>query len=131
MFLTEQPISPEILQASIRRIVIHPKTFGLAVPVFMGAAFRNLGVQPLLDGVIAYLPSPSERPPVVSITNEEIMRRPSRKEPLTSYVFKMLFDVEHGPLAFTRVYAGRMGNVDIYNSTKKIPQKSNRWVMQL
>jgi elongation factor G len=131
MFLAEQQIPADVLHAAIRRIVIQPKTFGKVVPVLLGAAFRNLGVQPLLDAAVAYLPSPNERPPVPSINDETVVRKPSRKEPLSAFVFKVLFDPEQGPLAFTRVYSGRMGRVDVYNSTKKASEKSTWSAMQL
>lgn len=72
----------------------------------MGASYRNLGVQPLLDSIVSYLPSPADRPPVISTNDETVKRTPSRTDPLLGYVFKVMFDFEKGPLAFTRFYSG-------------------------
>ena len=91
-------------------------------PVLLGSSFKNKGVQPILDSVISYLPSPLQRDPVSSCDPEEVPRQPNKTEPLTGYVFKVLFDFERGPLAYTRIYSGQLSkNLDIYNSSKRIP----------
>lgn len=72
----------------------------------MGASYRNIGVQPLLDSVISYLPAPIDRPPIHSIHDKNIIRKPTRNDNFTGYVFKVLFDIEKGPLAYTRIYSG-------------------------
>ena len=73
-----------------------------------------------MDGVVSFLPSPAERKPIHSFEDEKLLRSPKKEEKFTGYVFKILHDLEKGPLAFTRIYSGsvRKSN-DIYNSNKK------------
>jgi len=81
-----------------------------AVPVLCGSAFRNKGVQPLLDAVVDYLPSPLDVPPVEGVhpkTGEPIQRRADDNEPFTALAFKLATDKHVGHLAYVRVYAGR------------------------
>src|SRR3712207_9467125 len=75
-------------------------------PVFVGSAFKNKGVQPLLDGVIDYLPSPLDRPPVVGVTpdGEEVALEADENGPLAALAFKVQSDPHVGRLTYIRVY---------------------------
>ncbi len=100
-------ISPEMLRRAIRKGTLLAKV----VPVFCGSALRNIGLQPLLDGVINYLPSPDERPPVVGIdpkTGEEVTRSNNDDEPFAALAFKVMTDKYVGRLTFFRVYSGTL-----------------------
>jgi len=92
------------------------------VPVLCGAALRNKGIQPLLDAVIDYLPSPEDIPPVKGInplTKKEEVRHSSDKEPLSALAFKIMLD-EGRKLTYLRIYSGKIHvNDEIYNSIKK------------
>lgn len=87
-------------------------TVGLKItPVFCGSAFKNKGVQPLLDGVVDYLPSPVDLPPVVGIdpnTDGEITRKPEEGEPFAALAFKIMSDPFSGQLTYFRVYSGKL-----------------------
>jgi elongation factor G len=93
-------IPPARLRAALRRGTVA----GRLVPVLAGSAYKNRGVQPLLDAVVAYLPSPVDREPVKA-ADGTATRKPSRTEPTSALAFKVVFD-EHGQLTFVRVYSG-------------------------
>jgi len=100
-----QPMSPEELRAGLRRATIALKL----VPVLCGASFKNKGVQPLLDAVVDYLPSPLDVPPVqgASPDSEQVLeRRADDNEPFTALAFKIMTDPYVGQLTYMRVYAG-------------------------
>ncbi len=81
------------------------------VPVLCGAAFKNKGVQPLLDAVVDFLPSPADLPPVEGThpkTEEKVIRRPLDEEPLAALAFKIMSDPFVGTLTFVRLYSGRL-----------------------
>lgn len=102
----QEPSGPE-LKAALRKAVISLHL----VPVFAGSALKNKGVQPLLDGVIEYLPSPLDIPPVVGThpkTGEEVIRETSDSEPFTALAFKVAADPFVGSLTFFRVYTGKI-----------------------
>ncbi|NUM49340.1 MAG: elongation factor G [Anaerolineales bacterium] len=105
-YLEGEEISAEDLKSALRRAVIA----GKAYPVFCGTSLRNKGVQPLLDAVIDYLPSPKDVPPVRAFDPDdesiEIFRHPDDKEPLSALVFKIVTDPYVGRLAYFRVYSG-------------------------
>src|SRR2546425_10157215 len=80
-------------------------------PVLLGSAFKNKGVQPLLDAVVDYLPSPLDVPPVHGIdprTENELSRRPATDEPFSALVFKVMSDPYVGKLTYFRVYSGQV-----------------------
>jgi len=110
-----EPISDEDLRASLRRATITMK----ACPVLCGAAFKNKGVQPLLDAVVDYLPSPADIPPVEGTPpdgDEPLVRRAADDEPFAALVFKIMTDPFVGQLAFLRVYSGTLTHGDsVYN----------------
>jgi elongation factor G len=92
------------------------------VPVLCGSAYRNKGVQPLLDAVVDYLPSPLDIPPVRGTkpgSDEEIERKASDDEPFAALAFKIMSDPYVGKLAFFRVYSGKLtAGASVYNSTR-------------
>ena len=94
---------------------------GILVPVFCGSAFRNKGVQALLDGVVRYLPAPSDRPPVmgVSLLGSPISRMVSDEAPFSALAFKTMVEPSLGQLSFIRVYSGTVRSGDmVYNPVK-------------
>jgi elongation factor G len=78
------------------------------VPLFCGSALKNKGIQPLLDAIVKYLPSPEniEAKGIDHITQKEVIRKPSRKEKLCALAFKVVNDKEKGLVTFFRVYSG-------------------------
>jgi elongation factor G len=117
-YLEGPPPSEDDVRAALRRA-----TLGLrAVPVLIGAAFKNKGVQPLLDAVIWYLPSPSDIPPVKGVhpdSGKPEARAATDDEPFAALVFKIMTDPYVGQLTFFRVYSGTVESGDtVYNATK-------------
>jgi elongation factor G len=106
-YLEEQEITEEDLKSAIREGTLH---HGL-VPVLNGTAFKNKGVQPLLDAVVDYLPSPLDVPEIVGTSvkgEEEVTRKVSDDEPFSALAFKIMTDPHVGRLAFFRVYSGSL-----------------------
>ncbi|MEU1803951.1 elongation factor G [Streptomyces sp. NPDC019937] len=125
LYLEGEEPSVEQLYAAIRRITIASGVGGgtTVTPVFCGTAFKNKGVQPLLDAVVRYLPSPIDVEAVeghsVKDPDEVIKRRPSEEEPLSALAFKIASDPHLGKLTFIRVYSGRMtAGTQVLNSVK-------------
>jgi len=117
-YLSDARIGEEELHRAVRRLTLSLR----AVPVLCGAAFRNKGVQPLLDAVVHYLPSPLDVPPVKGInliTGAEEVRAADPSEPLAALVFKLMTDPYVGVLAFLRIYSGfvKAGNF-VFNASK-------------
>jgi len=117
-YLDGQTVSVEELKQSLRRGVIA----GRVTPVFCGSALRNKGVQPLLDAIVDYLPSPRDIPPVRGLkpgTEQEVTREAQDDAPLSALVFKIVTDPYVGRLAYLRVYSGKITQGStVYNSTK-------------
>jgi elongation factor G len=106
-FLEETPISNQELSQALRQAVIANKL----VPVLAGSALRNKGVQPLLDAIVRYLPTPTEVPPIRGIdrdTKQEITRPARPDDPFCALVFKIVTDPYVGRLSYIRVYAGTL-----------------------
>ena len=106
-YLAEQEISQEELKAVLRKAVIEYKL----VPVFCGSALKNKGVQPMLDAVIYYLPSPLEVPPVSGIdprTGQETQRKADDNESFSALAFKIASDPYVGTLTYFRIYSGSL-----------------------
>ncbi len=120
----------EIAEADIRAAVRAGTLAMKVVPVVCGSAFKNKGVQPLLDAVVAYLPSPLDVPPIRGInpnTDQEEERLASDKEPFTALAFKIMSDPYVGTLTFLRVYAGVMNSGSyVYNSVKGKKERIGR-----
>ena len=101
----------EVTNAELRSAIREATLDGKITPVFCGSAFKNKGVQRLLDGVIDYLPSPLDRPVISGIdpkTNAEISRKVSNDEPFSAIAFKIMVDPYVGRLTFFRVYSGEV-----------------------
>ncbi len=125
-YLNGEEISNDELKAALRRAVIAYKL----VPIFVGSSLRNKGVQPLLDAVVDYLPSPLDVPELIGHnpkTEQEEKRRPDAKEPLAGLAFKIQIDPHVGKLTYYRVYSGTItGGSYIYNSTKNLTERVGR-----
>ncbi|MFC7261076.1 elongation factor G [Streptomyces lutosisoli] len=125
LFLEGQEPTEEQLYAAIRRVTIASgKSNGVTVtPVFCGTAFKNKGVQPLLDAVVRYLPTPLDVEAIEGhdVKDSEIVikRKPSVDEPLSALAFKIMRDPHLGKLTFVRVYSGRLeAGTAVLNSVK-------------
>ena len=128
-YLEGKEVSVETLKKCIRKGTI-AQNF---VPVFCGTAFKNKGVQPLLDAVIDYLPSPMDIPSIKGINpnnDKEEERHPSDSEPLAALAFKIMNDPFVGSLTFTRIYSGTMTSGSyIYNSVKDKKERVGRMLL--
>jgi elongation factor G len=127
-FLNDEEITGADLRAALRRATISNQ----AVPVLCGAAFKNKGVQPMLDGVVAYLPSPLDVPPTngKDLKGErELERVADDKEPFSALAFKIMSDQHLGKLVFARVYSGMAAQGDsVLNSTRDRKERIGRIV---
>ncbi len=125
-YLEEHHITADEIRTALRAATIA----GTLVPVLCGAALRNKGVQPLLDAVNLYLPSPLDVPPVTGIdpkTGEELSRPPDPDAPFAALAFKIMSDPFVGKLAFFRVYSGTVkAGQAIYNATKDRRERIGR-----
>ena len=108
LVLSDGEVTSEILQRSLRKAVVGQHL----VPVFMGTAFKNKGVQPLLDAICAYLPSPLDVPAVKGVEVEGVVaageRQSSVDQPFSGIVFKIMSDPFVGSLSYVRVYSGKL-----------------------
>ena len=110
-FLMEEEISEDEIRAAIREGTINHSV----VPVLNGSAFKNKGVQPLLDAVCYYMPSPADIPPVTGTDSKgeaELQRAPSSKEPFSALAFKIMTAPHIGKLTYFRVYSGTLSKGD-------------------
>lgn len=117
-YINEKGIYPHELKAMIRKATIA----GKIIPILCGASAKNKGIQPLLDAITEYLPSPLDIEPVKGInpeTEEEVTRKPADDEKFCALVFKIKSDPFVGKLAYARVYSGELKpSAYVYNSTK-------------
>jgi elongation factor G len=124
-YLNGIDITTSEIKSSLRKATLDLKV----VPVMCGAALRNKGIQPILDGVVDYLPSPLDVPPITGInpvTRQEESRPSSDKEPLAALAFKIMQD-EGRKLTYLRIYSGRLqSGADLYNATKGKKEKVAR-----
>ncbi len=127
-YIMEEPISNEELKAAIRKGTISLKV----VPVFCGSAFKNKGVQPLLDAIVDYLPSPLDIKGIEGKdveTGEPVVITPSDDAPFAALAFKIMTDPYVGKLTFFRVYSGILEKgVNVYNANRNKKQRINRMV---
>ena len=110
-------ITAEEIQTALRKSTVQ----GLVVPVICGAAFKNKGVQNLLDSIVAYLPSPVDKGSITGIdprNDEEVIRHPDDNEPLSALAFKIATDPFVGRLVFIRVYSGVLRSGDTVLNTR-------------
>jgi len=126
-FIEGQAVSNDEIRAGLRKATIALKIF----PVICGTAFKNKGVQTMLDAVVDYLPSPLEVPPIegTDIDNSEkvLVRHASDKEPFAALVFKIMTDPYVGQLAFFRVYSGTLKSGDsVFNVAKSRKERIGR-----
>ena len=124
-YLEGGELTMEEVKASLRQQVLDCKLF----PVFCGSAYKNKGIQMLLDAVLDYLPSPLDVPPVKGTTldGEEVTREASDSAPMASLAFKIMADPFVGKLAFFRVYSGIMNQgTYVLNSTKGKKERVGR-----
>jgi len=122
----------EIGNETIKRLLRKAVLTGAFFPVLCGSAFKNKGVQPLLDAVVDYLPSPVDRPPIKGVnvkTGEETVRKSSDTEPLSLLAFKLMDD-QYGVLTFCRIYSGTLHKgIALLNSTREKTERVGRMVL--
>ena len=125
-YLEGEELSIDEIKASIRKQVLDCTLF----PVFCGSAYKNKGIQMLLDAVIDYLPAPTDVPPIKGTdpkTGEEMVRRSSDDEPMSALAFKIMADPYVGKLAFFRVYSGILEQgTYVLNTTKGKKERVGR-----
>ena len=105
---------------------------GAFFPVLAGSAFKNKGVQPLLDAVVDYLPSPLDVPPIKGIDDKgnEVVRRPLDNEPLSLLAFKIMDDPYVGTITFCRIYSGTLtSGTGVINSTRERKERIGRMLL--
>ncbi len=128
-YLEGEEIPVEDLKRVLRKATINREL----VPVLCGSAFKNKGVQPLLDAVLDYLPSPLDVPAVKGInpkTGQEEERKPLDEEPFCAYVFKVMSDPYAGQLTYFRVFSGKVSAGSyVYNATKDKKERIGRLLL--
>jgi elongation factor G len=129
MYFANKEITEETIRETIKKTLNHNPLE--ACVVVGGSALKNRGIQPLLDAVVHYLPSPTEKEPVVGYdisTHQVRTRHPNRKEKLALFIFKNLHDKEKGVISYGRLYSGVLhGRAHLFNTTHDVPEK----IMQL
>jgi elongation factor G len=119
-------------EATLKRLIRKAVITGAFFPVLCGSAFKNKGVQPLLDAVVDYLPSPLDVPPIKGIDGKgnEVVRKPSDSEPLALLAFKIMDDPFVGTITFCRIYSGRLeSGTGVINSTKDRRERIGRMLL--
>ena len=128
-YLNEAEITTEDIKNALRRITLANR----GVPVFCGTALKNKGIQPLLDAVVNYLPSPVDMPPVkaINVKDGSQVERPAQDEAsFTALAFKVVSDPFVGRLVYLRVYSGKIGAGDeVYNSTRRKRERLGRLLL--
>jgi elongation factor G len=119
-------------EATIKRLLRKAVITGAFYPVLCGSAFKNKGVQPLLDAVVDYLPSPLDVPPIIGIDEKEneVVRKPDDKEPMALLAFKIMDDPFVGTITFCRIYSGTLtAGSGVVNSTKDRKERIGRMLL--
>ena len=119
-------------EATLKRLIRKAVVTGAFFPVLCGSAFKNKGVQPLLDAVVDYLPSPLDVPPIKGIDpkGNEVVRKPNDNEPLAVLAFKIMDDPFVGTITFCRIYSGTMSSgTGVINSTKDRKERIGRMLL--
>jgi elongation factor G len=119
-------------QATLKRLVRKATISSAFFPVFCGSAFKNKGVQPLLDAVVDYLPSPLDVPPMkgVDLKGNEVERKPFDTEPMALLAFKIMDDPFVGTITFCRIYSGKLeSGTGVMNSTKERKERVGRMLL--
>jgi elongation factor G len=118
--------------ATLKRLVRKATISSAFFPVFCGSAFKNKGVQPLLDAVVDYLPSPLDVPPMkgVDLKGNEVERKPLDTEPMSLLAFKIMDDPFVGTITFCRIYSGKLeSGTGVINSTKDRKERVGRMLL--
>ncbi len=118
--------------ATLKRLIRKATISGAFFPVLCGSAFKNKGVQPLLDAVVDYLPSPLDVPPIkgTDLKGNEVVRHASDTEPLSILAFKIMDDPFVGTITFCRIYSGRLeSGTGVMNSTKERKERVGRMLL--
>ncbi|HEX9416569.1 MAG TPA: elongation factor G [Gaiellaceae bacterium] len=122
----EESVTPEMIRRALRKASLDAEV----TPVLLGSAFKNKGIQPLLDAVVDYLPSPLDVPPVHGLdprTEHELSRRPALDEPFSALAFKVMSDPYVGKLTYIRVYSGAVKAGDrVLNTTSGKTERIGR-----
>jgi elongation factor G len=119
-------------EATLKRLIRKATIGSVFFPVLCGSAFKNKGVQPLLDAVVDYLPSPLDVPPIKGIDGkgQEVVRKPDDREPLAALAFKIMDDPFVGTITFCRIYSGTMSSgTGAINSTKERKERIGRMLL--
>lgn len=120
-------------EATLKKLIRKAVITGAFYPVLCGSAFKNKGVQPLLDAVVDYLPSPLDVPPIKGINpdnNEEVVREPKDNAPLALLAFKIMDDPFVGTITFCRIYSGTLtSGTGVINSTKERKERIGRMLL--
>lgn len=132
--LLEKYLNGEIPTLLELKAALHKATIAYKlVPMYCGTSLRNKGVQPLLDGIVDYLPSPLDVPPAegtVPRSEEKAIRKPDIKEPFAGLAFKIQADPHIGKLTYVRVYSGKIESGSyIYNATRDVVERVGRLVL--
>ena len=128
-YLNGDEVSNEVINACLRKAVLT----GAFYPILCGSAFKNKGVQPLLDAVVEYLPSPVDIPPTKGTdfrTGEEVERKADDAEPLSVLAFKIMDDPFVGSLTFCRIYSGKLeSGMGLINSSRDRRERVGRMLL--
>jgi elongation factor G len=121
-------------EATLKKLIRKAVITGAFFPVLCGSAFKNKGVQPLLDAVVDYLPSPLDVPPIHGINpdkeNEDVIREPKDSAPLALLAFKIMDDPFVGTITFCRIYSGTLiSGTGVINSTKERKERIGRMLL--
>ncbi|MFO1099332.1 MAG: elongation factor G [Xanthobacteraceae bacterium] len=119
-------------EATLKKLIRKAVVTGAFYPVMCGSAFKNKGVQPLLDAVVDFLPSPLDVPPIKGIDpkGNEVVRNPSDKEPLAMLAFKIMDDPFVGTITFCRIYSGTLvSGSGVINSTRDRKERIGRMLL--
>ncbi|MEX0841252.1 MAG: elongation factor G [Xanthobacteraceae bacterium] len=120
-------------EATLKRLIRKAVVGRKFVPVLCGSAFKNKGVQPLLDAVVDYLPSPRDVPPIKGIdpdNGEEVVRKADDSEPMATLAFKIMDDPFVGTITFCRIYSGKLeSGTGVVNSTKERKERVGRMLL--
>jgi elongation factor G len=118
---------------TIKKLIRQGTVHNIFVPILCGSAFKNKGVQPMLDAVVDYLPSPLDVPPMKGIdykTGEQVTRAPSDSEPLSMLAFKIMNDPFVGSLTFCRIYSGKVETgMTLQNTVKDKKERIGRMLL--
>jgi elongation factor G len=127
-YLNEVPIETDLLQNAVRQATIALKR----VPVLCGSALKNKGIQPLLDAIVSYLPSPLDVPPIKGVhpdSGETVACPPKDSAPLAALIFKVSM-IEGRKMAYARIYSGKLkAGEEVYNVTRKKKERISRILM--